>query len=399
MTYLSDIKMKEICTLIFCLVIITGLCSCNKSQNQNTTTASDSTDKKDENVIQLTDDQISTIGLKTEAVEKRSINGYITATGQLNINKENEAKVSSSYPGKVMKVYVAEGQFVRKGQVLAVLKNTDVPNVEANYIKAKSDFEYAKIEYARQRDAYSQNLGTKRDLSDFEQKYRTALANLKAAEKVLQSYNLSASRLNEFIRDTSSDNITASGITVTSPIAGTIIMQDIVNGESIDPSKELFHIINTNTLWVDINIYDKDLDKVGAGQNAEVNVDAFPDDNFEGKVSFVNKIFNDNTRTVTARVNIDNPQGKLIPLMYANAKVFTEKANDVLSVPAVSVVKEDSLSYVFVQKDKNNFEKTEVKTGIEGDQFIEIISGVEQGANIVTDGIFYLKSAMMKSGD
>ena len=298
-----------------------------------------------------------------------------------------------------MKVYVAEGQFVRKGQVLAVLKNTDVPNVEANYIKAKSDFEYAKIEYARQRDAYSQNLGTKRDLSDFEQKYRTALANLKAAEKVLQSYNLSASRLNEFIRDTSSDNITASGITVTSPIAGTIIMQDIVNGESIDPSKELFHIINTNTLWVDINIYDKDLDKVGAGQNAEVNVDAFPDDNFEGKVSFVNKIFNDNTRTVTARVNIDNPQGKLIPLMYANAKVFTEKANDVLSVPAVSVVKEDSLSYVFVQKDKNNFEKTEVKTGIEGDQFIEIISGVEQGANIVTDGIFYLKSAMMKSGD
>ena len=399
MIFLSDRKMKKTALLIFCLVITAGLCSCNKSQNQNNTTPTDTTNKKDENIIQLTDDQVTTIGLKTEPIEKRSISGYIAATGQLNINKENEAKVSSSYPGKVMKVYVTEGQFVRKGQLLAILKNTDVPNVEANYIKAKSDFEYAKREYARQRDAYSQNLGTQRDLSDFEQKYRTALANLKAAEKVLQSYNLSASRLNEFIRDTSSNSITASSISVTSPIAGTIIMQDIVNGESVDPSKELFHIINTNTLWVDIHIYDKDLDKVGAGQNAEVNVDAFPEDNFEGKVSFINKIFNDNTRTVTARVNINNPQGKLIPLMFANAKVFTETANDVLSAPAASVVREDSLSYVFVQKDKNNFEKTEVKTGIEGDQFIEIISGVEQGTNIVTDGIFYLKSAMLKPGE
>jgi len=399
MTLLFNRKMKKIAALILCLILIAGLCSCNKSQNQDKTTATDSTSKKDENVIQLTDDQINTIGLKTEMIVRRSISGYIAATGQLNINKENEAKVSSSYPGKVMKVYVTEGQFVRQGQVLAILKNTDVPNVEANYIKAKSDYEYAKTEYTRQREAYSQNLGTQRDLSDFEQKYRTTLANLKAAEKILQSYNLSVTRLNEYIRDSSYNNITASSISVTSPIAGTIIMQGIVNGESIDPSKELFHIINTNTLWVDINIYDKDLDKVGAGQNAEVNVDAFPDDNFEGKVSFVNKIFNDNTRTVTARVNINNPQGKLIPLMFANAKIFTENAHDVLSAPVASVIKEDSLSFVFVQKDKNNFEKTEVKTGIEGDQFIEIISGVEQGANIVTDGIFYLKSAMMKSGD
>lgn len=132
------------------------------------------------------------------------------------------------------------------------------------------------------------------------------------------------------------------------------------------------------------------------GQKVSLTTSTYPDDVFEGQINFINKVFNENTRTVTARVVVKNNGGKLIPLMFINAKIFTDEAKNVISIPANSVTIEDSTAYVFIEQSKNVFKKTEVELGITDGEFIEIISGVSQGDKIVTDGVFYLKSALIK---
>ncbi len=389
---------KSALILLTCFAASLQFSACSKNNvNDKISTVTDTT-KTEEDIISLTDEQRNTIGLKTEEVSERTINGFLNATGQVNINKENEAKISSVFPGKVMKIFVREGQNVRKGQTLAIIKNTDVPNIEAGYIKAKSDYEYSKKEYERQKIAYQQNLGTQRELSDYESKYASALANLKASESLLRSYNISSNKLDKYAQDTSYiSNGTSSDIVVTSPIDGNIVSQGITLGEYVDPSKEAFHVINTNMLYMDINIYDKDLGKISSGQKVSISSSTYPEDIFEGQINFVNKVFNENTRTVTARVMVKNNGGKLIPLMFINARIYTDKASNVMSVPLNSVTTEDSTSYVFIEQSKNIFKKVEVELGITDGEFIEIVSGISNGDKIVTDGVFYLKSAMIKS--
>lgn len=255
---------KSFLIILICFFITIEFFACSKSKVEDKSTSStDTTKKSEEDVITLTDEQVNTTGLKTEEIGERTINGFLNATGQVNINKENEAKISSIFPGKVMKIFVREGQNVRKGQTLAIVKNTDVPNIEAGYIKAKSDYEYSKKEYERQKIAFQQNLGTQRELSDYESKYAAALANLKASESLLKSYNISSNKLDKYAQDTSYiNNGSSSDIVITSPIDGNIVSQGITLGEYVDPTKEVFHVINTNLLYMDINIYDKDLGKI-----------------------------------------------------------------------------------------------------------------------------------------
>lgn len=383
--------------ILICFVFLTEFIACNKSTVNENAVSIDTVKGAEENFVSLTEEQVSTIELKTEEVTDRTINGFINATGQVTINKENEALVSPVFSGKVMKIFVKEGQNVKKGQSLAILKNTDLPNIEANYIKAKSDYEYSKKEYLRQKSAFEQNLGTQRELSDYETKYAAALANLKASESLLKSYNVSTEKLDRYAQDTSFLNsIGSSDIVITSPIDGTIINQSIFLGEYVDPSKEAFHIINTNILSMDINIYDKDLSKVATGQRVSITTSTYPDDIFDGQINFINKVFNENTRTVMARVVIKNNSGKLIPLMFINARIYTDKANNVLSIPVSSVTTEDSSSYIFIEQSKNVFKKTDVELGITDDKYVEIISGASPREKIVTDGVFYLRSALIK---
>jgi RND family efflux transporter MFP subunit len=163
-----------------------------------------------------------------------------------------------------------------------------------------------------------------------------------------------------------------------------------------DPEKPLFTIANLDILWIILDIYEKDLARIDLGQEAELYVSAYPEDEFKGRITYISSVVKAATRTVKVRVELDNSKRMLKPGMFAKAKIITGEPEEILTVPLSAIQRLQGKEVVFVDKGKNLFGCCPVKTGREFKTTIEVLEGVKEGERIVTEGAFYLKSELLK---
>ncbi|HMQ69093.1 MAG TPA: efflux RND transporter periplasmic adaptor subunit [Ignavibacteria bacterium] len=371
--------------------------------------------------VALTQEQINLMGIEFSGIEARNINGYIAVNGELMMNQDNESKVGSIIPGRVKRIYVKEGSFVRAGQTLAVIENPDLINVQVDYINAKNKFDFAKQEYDRHQKLSSDNIGSKKNLAEIESNYKSAMANYKTLEEKLKGYKISKNRLENIYTDSVAD--LQKSYSISAPISGNVVSRMITIGQYVEPSMDMFHIVNTNSLFADLSIYEKDLKFVRTGQKVFIKSGSNPGRSYEGKVSFVNKVFDDVNRSVKVRVTVNNSTQELYPFMFVTAKIYVTDES-VRSVPVSAIETEGENKYVFVKTDEKKmienhsehgeedghsdeehkeemgivFKKVIVKTGISDDQFTEIypVTEIKAGEEVVSKGTFYLKSELKK---
>ena len=379
-----------------------------------------------ENEVTLSEEQIRLMSIEVSKIGTQNINGYIKVNGEIMMNQDNESKVGSIIPGRVKKIYVKEGSFVRAGQTLAVIENPDLINVQVEYINAKNEFEFVKQEYSRQQKLSNDNIGSKKNLAEIESNYKRALANYKTLEEKLTSYKISKSRFDNIYTDTVAD--LQRNYSVTAPISGNVISRMVTIGQYVEPSVDMFHIVNTSSVFVDLNIFEKDLPHIKTGQKVTIEAGSNPDKTYEGNVTFINRVFDDMNRTVKVRVSVNNRSQELYPFMFITAKIYVSDDN-VLAVPVSALENEGENKYIFIkygktkegkklETDKDHpdedehkeehehkdndedivFKKYQVITGISDDKFIEIFPFEEliEGSEAVTKGTFYLKSELMK---
>ncbi|MCH8087615.1 MAG: efflux RND transporter periplasmic adaptor subunit, partial [Chloroflexi bacterium] len=150
--------------------------------------------------------------------------------------------------------------------------------------------------------------------------------------------------------------------------------------------------------WIQLDIYEKDLAWVNTGKEVTIKVDSFPGEHFNGKVTYISDILDESTRTAKARVELDNLDYRLKPGMFATAKISTPpaEATEVISIPSSAVQQIRGKPSAFVREDESSFELRELSLGPESEDFVEVISGLETGENVVTTGGFYLKSLLLK---
>lgn len=407
------------------LLLIIFFTGCSNKEKVNNEGKDDHTEEKGhkeegdahENEVALSEEQIRLMGIELSRLESQNINGYIKVNGEIMMNQDNESKVGSIIPGRVKKIYVKEGSFVRAGQTLAVIENPDLINVQVEYINAKNDFEFTKQEYNRQQKLNNDNIGSKKNLAEIESNYKRALANYKTLEEKLTSYKISKNRFDNIYTDTVAD--LQRSYSITAPISGNVVARMITIGQYVEPSTDMFHIVNTTTVFVDLNIFEKDLSHIKAGQKVIIEAGSNPDKTYEGKVSFINKVFDDKNRTVKVRVTVNNSSQELYPFMFITAKIYVSDDN-VLAVPISAVESEGENKYIFVKTDERRktetheeytekdehkdgeegivFKKYQINTGISDDKFVEIfpIEELKEGSEAVTKGTFYLKSELMK---
>lgn len=428
-------------SIIIFFITITFFIGCSNKEAQDTSGShSEKEEHKEEpteenghveDEIVLTEEQIRITGMEFSKIENRNISGYIKVNGEIMMDQDSESKVGSIIPGRVKKIYVKEGSYVRAGQTLAVIENPDLINVQIEYINAKNDFEFAKLEYDRQQKLSRDNIGSKKNLAGLESNYRRALANYKTLEEKLSGYKISKDRFDNIYTDTVAD--LQRNYTVTAPISGNVISRMISIGQYVEQSTDMFHIVNTNTVYADLSIFENALSYVKPGQRVDIETSSNPDEVFEGTVSFVNKVFDDKNRTVKVRVKINNRSQKLYPYMFISAKIYINDG-EVPSVPLSSIETDGESKYVFVkttgkkkveeQENKDHtdhdehesdehdpgsedvhkteigiiFKKYRVNTGISDDNYIEIIplENPDPEDEVVSKGAFYLKSELMK---
>jgi multidrug efflux pump subunit AcrA (membrane-fusion protein) len=181
-----------------------------------------------------------------------------------------------------------------------------------------------------------------------------------------------------------------------SPIDGVIVDRKASVGELVSKEKEIFTISDPTDLWVIAEIKERDIGAVKVGQDASFTVLAYPDETFRGKVVRIGNVVETESRTVEARVEVNNADGRLKPGMFADVEIVTTVLQDAVVISDKALQTEEDNQIVFVALNGNKFQKRAVKIGMEQRGRVQVLEGLKVGENVVTDGSFILKSEMLK---
>ena len=186
-------------------------------------------------------------------------------------------------------------------------------------------------------------------------------------------------------------------VTIDAMVGGVINDRNITLGESVEPNKELFHIIDLSQVVVEAEVYEEDIGKVKLGQEARIRVLGYPNDNFDGKITYVGLELDPERRTLPVWIAVNNADWKLKPDMFAKATVVLARNEAVLAVPKEAVMKAGGEQFVFVQTG-DTFSRVDVQTGVADDQFVEIKENLVPDDLVVTDGVREVYTSWIMGG-
>jgi cobalt-zinc-cadmium efflux system membrane fusion protein len=181
----------------------------------------------------------------------------------------------------------------------------------------------------------------------------------------------------------------ASIFSLNSPIDGIVVERNATIGATVTNEANLFKIIDLSSVWIDANVFEKDLERVKLGQEVKVKVTAFPASSFSGRVILVSSVVDPDTRTVKVRTEVPNPDGRLKPDMFANVEIITELHSTAISIPQSAVLNDGGKTVVFVAEG-SGYKKRQVTAGIQSNDRVEIIDGLNAGDKVVVKGNYLL---------
>jgi len=329
-------------------------------------------------------------GVVVAAATKQHIAGVISATGKVEANADRIAHVSPRISGKIVSVKASLGDSVAAGQALVTLDSVELGEALNRYHQSKTKLALAQSNMDRIKNLVEKKIAARKDILQAETDYKTAQTELHTDEERLSLYGVSVSILKD-------GNPKKPLLPVRSPISGIITEKHAIVGELSDPSKSLYTVADLSTVWVMVDINEKDLAKVRKGQAATVIVGAFPDLKMKGRITYIADLVDQATRTVKARIEVANPGRKLKPEMFATVELaLAADAPSVLAVPEDALQDLDGKKVVFVAEHEAEFEARQVRTGRAAGGMIEIVDGLKEGERYAIKGAFILKSEIKK---
>jgi len=345
--------------------------------------------KKDEiKTVKMASDVQQKTGVIVAAAGMKRLGGMITATGKVEANADRIAHVSPRISGKIVAVRVSLGDSVSAGQPLATLDSVELGEALNRYHLSKTKLALAQSNMDRIKTLVEKKIAARKDILLAETDYKIAQTELHTDEERLSLYGVSVS-------DLKSDKKPL--LPVRSPIGGIITEKHAIVGELADPSKSLYTVADLSSVWVLVDINEKDLSKVHKGQAAIVSVGAFPDLKLKGRITYLADLVDETTRTVKARVEVANPGRKLKPEMFATVELtLPATAPPVLAVPEDAIQDLEGKKTLFVTKDGTEFTPRVVESGLASGGMVEITAGLKEGERYAVKGGFLLKSELKK---
>ena len=321
-------------------------------------------------------------GIKTITVNSSAVPDYLVLPAHIEADPTRVVHIYPPAGGRIVEMKVRPSDHVEKGQLLALLQSSDLSRAVADYHKARVDAEVKQQALARAEDLLTHNAIAQKE-------YQQAHGDAKMAEAELVATA-------QHIRDLGMDPDHASSeLRVVAPRSGTILDIGASTGEyskSLDAPQPLCTIADISTVWALGDIYERDFAALKIGTEAQVTLDAYPNLHWEGRVGVLYDVVDPNTRTMHLRVVLDNPDRRIKPAMFGSIRVLRSSATGIL-VPASAVIREGNEAHVFVSKGNGHFQRREVKLGRAVDNSVEILSGVNAGDSIVSEGALLLRAA------
>lgn len=378
-----------ILTLVIVGLFLTG---CNKSREEKPeakppqSSATGSAETSSAHLLRIKPEMLRDIRVTTAPVEGRAGGDGVQLLGELKVNEGRYAEVGTPITSRVVSVLAAPGQVVGKGQGLATLQSMDIGKARAESINAQTRLDLAKKTFERKRSLAAENIVPVREVQEAEASVATAEAEVRAARAGLGALGAS---------DESSDS---SELILRSPISGTVIERNAVQGQMADPAQPLFRIADLSRLWLVVHAFERDAVRIRQNSTARVSFAALPGRDFTGSVTLIGKQVDAGSRTIPVRIEVGNTEQLLRPGMSATAWVPVGKTSErVITVPVAALQRIENEWLVFLPTGQDTFEIRPVGRGRDLGTEIEIVSGLKAGERVVVEGAFLLKAEAEKA--
>lgn len=352
-----------------------------------------------EDIVELRDDQIKLAGIQTGSVEMRSVSNTLKVNGIISVAPQNQATVCMPLGGFIKSTSLLPGNAVNKGQTLAVMENQDFVDIQQNYLEAKNKLVFAEAEYKRHTDLYKDDVYSEKNVQQVTVDYKNLKALVKSLEQKLYLIGINPDRLTE-------DNI-SNTVNLVSPIKGFLKAVNVNIGKYVSPTDVLFEIVNSDKLFLELTLFEKDAEKVVAGQKIKFFVNN-GDDVHEAVITQTGKVVSED-KTFIVYASVVSACKNVLPGMYVNA-LIEESDKKVTALPSEAVVSFDDKDYIFVfEKNKEEAGKAmteykifQVKKGVSSSGYTEITlpEGFDfNAAKVVIKGAYNLLSAKKNAGE
>ncbi|MGB6428985.1 MAG: efflux RND transporter periplasmic adaptor subunit [Candidatus Acidiferrales bacterium] len=367
------------------LAFALGGCGSGENASNMTSFSANATKSETPELFTIPQDQMAHVQVVT--IKPQKIARTLRLTGAVAYNAFHTTSVITQVGGPVSRILVVPGDHVREGQPLLMISSPDYSLLRATYLKARDTFRVADLNYARAQDLYSHNAIAQRDLLQAESDRTQAQADLNAAEEGLKILGITNPADLEKMKSTPE-------IPLLAPITGEVVERDVSPGQLLTPgTTQAFVISDMSTVWILANVYESDLADVKVGDAVSVTTDSYPDI-FRGRIAFNSTAVDPTTRTLQARIVVDNAGEKLKNNMYCVATVAAGSIDNAIAVPDAAVLRDDeNHPFVYVESGINQFGRRSVEIGESQGGQTQITSGLSAGENVVGDGSLFLQFA------
>jgi cobalt-zinc-cadmium efflux system membrane fusion protein len=351
------------------------------------TSANSSSAKNSDHAELFTIPQEQMAHVQVLTVQPTTLPRSLRLTGAVAYNSFRTTPVITQVSGPVSRVVVVPGQKVHQGEPMLYVASPDYSQLRTNYLKAKEAYALAQKAYARARDLYEHKAIAEQNLEQAQSAEVQASGDLASSQAALKVMGITDP--DELVKGPPSFEVP-----VRAPISGEVVEQDVSAGQLIQPgTTQCFMISDIGSVWVLVNIYQKDLPYVRVGDTVAIRTDTYPEA-FHGRISYVAASLDPNTRTLQARIETNNPGEKLKKDMYVVATVNAGTIPNAIALPDAAVLRDsENQPFVYAAAASNQFGRRSVTLGESLNGQTQIISGLKAGDQVIGNGSLFLQFA------
>ncbi len=338
---------------------------------------------------------VRTAGFEFVKVQMAPLIHTVERNAELAYNANRYARLSSRAGGVVAEMQKDLGEVVKKGDVLAVVDSTDLGTAKSDLLQALETARLWETNAGRERALVEKGVGIEREALEAETKAAESRIAVNRARQRLRNFGLSK----EHIAGVEQDGDTGSLLELVAPFDGMVVDRGAVMGEVVEPGKPILAIANTDTIWALVDLAEVDLAVVKVGQQATITVDGLLGKSFTGRLTWISTQVDPKTRTLKARVELDNTGGLLRANMFGRARINAGDTRQVMTVPKEAVQWEGCCNVAFVRADQAGatFKPTRLVLAYDAGDRYEVSDGLHPGDTIVTRGSYILKNEILKN--
>lgn len=346
----------------------------------------------EEGGLRLTAEQRTRFGLVVRAAGPGSLRNEVRLPGEIVFNEDRVVHLVPRVAGIVRAVFKSVGDSVAAGDVLAVIDSRELADAKSEFLAASARCALAEKHFAREQTLREKQVSPEQDYLAAEQALSEARIALRSSEQKLHALGFNKNEVGalDAAHDTS-----ITRYEIRSPLAGVVTEKHISLGESLAADADIFTVADLRSVWVNLTVYTRDLGSVRAGQEVVLRVE-HSGAQARGTIAMVTPFVDVSTRSATARVILDNPDGHWMPGTFVSGFIAVAATNLPVVVPRQSVQHIDGRDIVFIEHE-GGFEMASVTTGRSDREHIEVVSGLEPGTPFVAEGAFQLKAAIVTS--